>query len=206
MDAPETIMNGRCLQRRVLLLAALAASVAGCRTEPLSFKATDITDSGFGGDFELPDHTGKTRRLSDFRGKVVIVFFGFTHCPDVCPTTLSTLAEIMKRLGPDADAVRVLMITVDPARDSRELMSRYVPAFDPRFIGLIPSEEQLKQVADRFKVIYIRNQPDAAGFYSVDHTAATFVFDRENRVRLYVPHEMEIDDRIGDLRKLVAGR
>ena len=199
-------MNDKRLRRRTLLLATLAAFAAGCRTEPLSFRATDITGSGFGGDFELPDHTGTVRRLADFRGKVVIVFFGFTHCPDVCPTTLSTLAEVMKRLGPDADALQVLMITVDPERDTRDLMSRYVPAFDPRFIGLIPSESQLKQVAERFKVVYIRNRPDAAGFYPVDHTAATFVFDRENRPRLYVPHEMGIDDRISDLRKLVAGR
>lgn len=203
---PEAIMSNKRLQRRALLLAALAAFVAGCRVEPLSFKAADITGSEFGGDFELPDHMGKTRRLADFRGKVVIVFFGFTNCPDVCPTTLSTLAEVAKRLGPEADALQVLMITVDPARDSRELMSRYVPAFDPSFIGLIPSESQLKQVTERFKVIYVRNKPDVAGFYSVDHTAAAFVFDRENRVRLYVPHEMSIDDRVEDLRKLLAGR
>lgn len=194
-------------QRRALLLATLAASVAGCGAEaPLSFKAADITGSEFGGDFELPDHNGKVRRLADFRGKVIIVFFGFTHCPDVCPTTLSTLAEVMKRLGRDSDVLQVLMITVDPERDSRELMSRYVPAFHPSFIGLVPSEDQLKRVAERFKVVYIRNKPDAGGFYSVDHTAATFVFDRDNRVRLYVPHEMGIDDRIDDLRKLVAGR
>ncbi len=137
---------------------------------------------------------------------MIIVFFGFTNCPDVCPTTLSTLAEIMKRLGPDAAALQVLMITVDPERDSRDITSRYVPSFDPRFIGLVPSEEQLKQVAERFKVVYIRNKPNAAGFYSVDNTAATFVFDRESRVRLYVPHEMGIDDRIEDLRKLLTGR
>lgn len=195
------------MKRRNLITLSVAMLLTGCSAEQsLSFKATDITGSEFGGDFDLPDHTGKITRLADFRNKVVIVFFGFTNCPDVCPTTLSTLAEIMKRLGPDAAALQVLMIAVDPERDSRDIMSRYVPSFDPRFIGLVPSEEQLKRVAERFKVVYIRNKPNAAGFYSVDHTAATFVFDRENRVRLYVPHEMGIDDRIEDLRKLLAGR
>lgn len=195
------------MKRRNLITLFVAMLLTGCSAEPsLSCKATDITGSEFGGGFELPDHTGKITRLVDFRGKVVIVFFGFTNCPDVCPTTLSTLAETMKRIGPDAAALQVLMITVDPERDSRDIMSRYVPSFDPRFIGLVPSEEQLKRVAERFKVVYIRNKPSASGFYSVDHTAAAFVFDRENRVRLYVPHEMGIDDRIEDLRKLLAGR
>ena len=110
----------------------------------------------------------------------------------------------MKQLGSDADAVQVIMITVDPARDTQEIMSKYVPAFDPRFIGLLPSEEALKQVAAQFKAIYMRNKPGKEGFYTVDHTAATYVFDRQGRVRLYMPHEMSIDDRINDLRILLS--
>lgn len=194
--------------------AILALTLSACSPPPPKFKATDITGSniasGFdlpdnmGGGFELSDHNGKPRQFNEFRGKLVIVFFGFTSCPDVCPTTLHTLAQTMKQLGSDADAVQVIMITVDPARDTQEVMSKYVPAFDPRFIGLLPSEEALKQVAAQFKAFYARNKPGKEGYYTVDHTAATYVFDRRGRVRLYVPHEMSIDDRIKDLRILLS--
>lgn len=211
------MMKIPALMRLKLTAAAmLALMLSACSPPPPKFKATDITGSsiasGFdlpdnmGGGFELPDHNGKSRRFDEFRGKLVIVFFGFTSCPDVCPTTLHTLAQTMKKLGSDADAVRVIMITVDPARDTQAIMSKYVPAFDPRFIGLLPSEEALKQVTAQFKAIYVRNKPGKEGYYTVDHTAATYVFDRRGRVRLYVPHEMSIDDRIGDLRQLLNER
>ena len=198
------------------LIFLLLLTLSACSPPPPLFKATDITGSaiasGFdlpdnrGGGFELPDHTGKPRQFNEFRGKLVIVTFGFTSCPDVCPTTLQTLAETVKQLGPDADAVQVLMITVDPARDTQEIMSQYTAAFDARFIGLVPSEEALKQVAEQFKVFYVRNEPRRRGYYTVDHTAASYVFDRRGRVRLYVPHEMSIGDRISDLRRLLNER
>ena len=194
----------------------LLLTLSACSPPPPKFKATDITGSaiasGFdlpdnlGGGFELPDHNGKPRRFNEFRGKLVIVTFGFTSCPDVCPTTLQSLAQTMKQLGPEADAVQVIMITVDPARDTQEIMSQYTSAFDPRFIGLVPSEEALKQVAEQFKVFYVRNEPRRRGYYTVDHTAASYVFDRRGRARLYVPHEMGIADRISDLRRLLHER
>lgn len=138
----------------------------------------------------MPDHNGNLRRLSEFRGKLVVVFFGFTNCPDVCPTTLQTLAQATKALGPDGDAVQVIMISADPA-------------FDPRFIGLIPGEEALKQVAGQFKAFVNRNKPDAKGFYSVDHTSASYVFDRSGRARLPVPHTFSDRDWAKNLQVLL---
>lgn len=188
----------------VAMLAALSLALAACSpSPPPKFKATDITGSGIGGDFELPDHNGAIRRLAEFRGKAVVVFFGFTSCPDVCPTTLQRLAQTMKRLGPDADAVQVIMITVDPARDSKQVMSQYVTSFDSRFIGLVPGEEALRQAAGQFKVYINRNKPNADGFYTVDHTAAFFVFDRRGRIRLYVRDELSSNDLTADLRVLL---
>lgn len=201
---------------KLITAATLAIGLSACSPPPPKFIATDITGGNFaagfdlpdnmGGGFDLPDHNGKPRRFDEFRGKLVIVFFGFTSCPDVCPTTLYTLAQAMKKLGPDADAVQVIMITVDPARDTQEVMSKYVPAFDPRFIGLLPSEEALKQVAAQFKAFYAHNKLGKEGFYTVNHTAATYVFDRRGRARLYVPHEMSVDERVADLRTLLAAR
>lgn len=176
----------------------------GCSPPAPRFKATDITGSSIGGGFALPDHNGKIRRLDEFGGKLVVVFFGFTHCPDVCPTTLSTLSGAMKKLGPDADKVQVIMITVDPARDTQKLMAQYVPSFNSRFLGLVPSEEALKQVTDKYKVVYVRNKPTVTdGFYTVDHTAASYVFDRQGRIRLYVQHEASTDDWAADLHVLL---
>lgn len=171
----------------------------------MQFKATDITGSAIGGEFELTDHRGAVRRLADFRGKLVVVFFGFTNCPDVCPTTLHSLSQVTKALGPDAKSVQVMMITVDPPRDTQQIMSQYVTAFDPSFIGLIPSEEELKQVASQFKLFISKNKPNESGFYSVDHTAASFVFDRQGRIRLFIahPHDANIDDWVADLRTLL---
>ncbi len=192
--------------RRMFTLAMLCLplALAACSDPPARrFKSTDITNGPIRGDFELSDHQGNIRRLADFRGKLVVVFFGFTSCPDVCPTTLYKLSEAMKRLGKDAGAVQVLMITVDPPRDTREVVAKYVPSFDPRFIGLVPTGEQLEQVAGEFKAFVSRNQPNDAGYYTVDHTAASFVFDRRGRARLLVPHDFSGEDWAADLHALL---
>lgn len=181
----------------------LSLTFSGCSPRPSPFKATDITGSNIGGDFELPAHDGALRRLADFRGKLVVVFFGFTNCPDVCPTTLYTLAQAMKVLGAESLSVQVIMITVDPTRDTRQVLSRYVTSFDPRFIGLVPSEEALKQVAGMFKVFINRNKPNASGYYTVDHSTSSFVFDGEGRIRLLVPHTFSGQDWAADLRQLL---
>src|SRR5512137_3197996 len=139
---------------RSFLAALLAVLVAACAPEKPSFQLSDVTGSAFGRDFALTDHRGKARTLADFRGKVVVMFFGYTQCPDVCPTTLTTMAQVMKNLGSDADRVQVLFVTIDPERDTRALLAEYVPAFDPRFLGLYGDAQATERVAKEFKVIY----------------------------------------------------
>lgn len=193
--------------RAAVAIAALSLLLVACSPSRPSFKATDITGSDIAaGGFELPDHNGKLRRLDEFRGKIVVVFFGFTSCPDVCPTTLLVLAKAIRNLGPDAGAVQVIMITVDPARDTQQVMAKYVPSFDPRFIGLAPDEEALRRVAGQFKVFVNRNRPNDAGFYTVDHSASAFVFDSQGRIRLFVPHEFSSNEWAADLSALLRER
>ena len=193
---------------RVWLVSALAALVVlgGCSApSDESFRATDITGAEFARKLELTGHDGKPRTLSDFRGKVTVVFFGFTHCPDVCPTTLSKLAEVAKRLGPDADRMQVLFVTVDPERDTQEVLSRYVPAFDPRFLGLFGDLEATARTAKEFKIVYRKQEGKTADSYTVDHSSGTFIFDTEGRVRLFVRHDQPVDDLVHDLKVLLRG-
>lgn len=192
--------------RRVLavLAAVLALGLAtGCSREGPSFKTSDVTGSSFGRELALTDHTGKPRALADFRGKAVVVFFGYTQCPDVCPTTLATLAEAMKKLGPDADRVQVLFVTVDPERDTRELLASYVPAFDKRFLGLSGDAAATDRVAREFKVIYQKQPGATPGSYTVDHSAGVFIFDPQGRLRLYASHGQGPDVFAHDLRELL---
>ncbi len=166
-----------------VLSTALAACGGGSGTQ---FKNVDITGADYGKDFSLVDHAGKTRTLSDFRGKAVIVFFGYTHCPDVCPTTLAELKMAKDQLGPDAGRVQVLFVTVDPERDTRDVLARYVPAFDPSFIGLRGDPAETAKVAKDFKVFYQKVPGTRPDNYSVDHTAGSYVFDPQGRLRLFV--------------------
>jgi len=188
---------------RHLAAVALAASLLACTAGGPQFKASDITGSSFGRDFELRDPQGNTRRLADFRGKAVAVFFGYTHCPDVCPTTLAALAEAMKALGPDADRVQVLFVTVDPERDTPALLAQYVPAFDPRFLGLYGDAEATARTAREFKIIYQKVPGSSAGTYTMDHSAGTYVFDPQGRLRLYVANGQGADVFAHDLRELL---
>ncbi|MDB5840307.1 MAG: hypothetical protein JWQ23_2259 [Herminiimonas sp.] len=170
-----------------------------------SFKNTDVTGLAYGKDFKLTDHTGKVRTLADFKGKAVVLFFGFTHCPDVCPTTLAELATVMKQLGPDADKVQVLFITVDPERDTAEVLSKYVPAFDPRFLGMVGDQAATDKVAKEFKVFYQKAPGKEPGNYSIDHTAASYVFDPQGRVRLFIRHGQGAEPITHDLKILLSG-
>jgi protein SCO1/2 len=188
---------------RHLAAIALAASLLACTAGGPQFKASDISGSSFGRDFELRDPQGSTRRLADFRGKAVVVFFGYTQCPDVCPTTLASLAEAMKQLGPDADRVQVLFITVDPERDTPALLAQYVPAFDPRFLGLYGDAEATARTAKEFKIIYQKVPGSSAGTYTMDHSAGTYVFDPQGRLRLYVANGQGADVFAHDLRELL---
>ncbi|MCC7486538.1 MAG: SCO family protein [Burkholderiales bacterium] len=190
----------------MLACVLVAAALAGCERAPQKprFELTDITGASFGREFDLPDHDGRRRTLADFRGKVVTVFFGFTHCPDVCPTTLGEMAQVMRELGPDAEKVQVLFVTVDPERDTAPLLKQYVPAFHPSFIGLAGDAEATARVAKEFKVFY-QKQPLKSGGYSVDHSAGTYVFDREGRLRLFAPYGRGAAPILHDIRLLLAG-
>lgn len=192
--------------KKLLSIFALALLLVGCdklADKPASFKNTDLTGLDYAKGFSLTDHNGKPRTLADFKGKVVVVFFGFTQCPDVCPTTLAEMASAMKQLGPQADDVQVLMITVDPERDTQELLAQYVPAFDKRFLGLRGTLEQTAQAAKEFKVFYAKVPGKEPGSYTMDHTAASYVFDRNGKVRLFVRYGQGAEPLVHDLKQLL---
>jgi protein SCO1/2 len=198
-------------RRRAMVRAAAVALGAGVLAacdrvggKP-SFKATDVTGADYGRTLALTDHTGAPRTLADWKGKVVVLFFGFTQCPDVCPTTLATMADVMKRLGPAADEVQVLLVTLDPERDTPAVLAPYVGAFDPRFVALRGDPEATARAAREFKVFYQKVPGRTEKTYSIDHTAASYLLDREGRLRLYVRHQQTADDVAADIRALLAG-
>ena len=162
------------------------------------FKSTDITGADYGREIALTDHTGKARTLVDFRGKAVVVTFGFTHCPDVCPTTLADLAGAVKTLGAKADQVQVLFVTVDPERDTPAVLAKYVTAFDPRFLGMAGDLPATRKVAQEFKV-YFEKRKDG----NVDHSAQSYVIDPQGRLRLFVRHDRIAADLPQDLKTLL---
>jgi protein SCO1/2 len=180
------------------LLAAVL--LAGCDGAP-KFKSTDITGAPYGKALELSDPQGRARRLEDFRGKAVVLFFGFTHCPDVCPTTLAEMAAALKALGPDAERVQVVFVTLDPERDSGKTLADYVGAFDPRFIALRGDEAATQRVAKEFKIFYEKRKQGAS--YTIDHSAQAYVIDPQGRLRLLVRHDRIGQDLAADLRTLL---
>jgi len=192
-----------CRRKGVRTLFVLAALAAACAPEGPKFRSTDITGAEFGRSLALIGHDGKPRVLQDFRGKALVVFFGYTHCPDVCPTTLAEMAGVMKGLGKDAERVQVVMVTVDPERDTREVLAKYVPAFDPSFLGLYGDPAATRRVAKEFKIFYEKREGKAPGAYTVDHSAQSYVFDPQGRLRLFVRHERIAQDLAEDLRVLL---
>ena len=192
----------------VLVAAALALSLSACDKLPgkqaASFQNTDVTGLDYAKGFALTDHTGKPRTLADFKGKAVVVFFGYTQCPDVCPTTMAEMATVMQKLGPLADQVQVLFITLDPERDTQQLLANYVPAFDKRFLGLRGTPEQTAKTAKEFKVFYSKVPGTDPGSYTIDHTAGSYVFDRDGRLRLFIRHGQGPDPIVNDLRQLLS--
>jgi protein SCO1/2 len=187
----------------LLAVLAIGAALAGCTPDGPKFQSSDVTGANFGRNFALTDATGKPRTLADFKGKAVVIFFGYTQCPDVCPTTLAELAEVMKRLGPDADRVQVLFVTVDPERDTADLLAKYVPAFDPRFMGLRGDAAATEAVAKEFKIIYQKQPGATPGSYTMDHSAGTYIFDPQGRLRLYVSYGQGPEVFAHDLRELL---
>jgi protein SCO1 len=191
---------------RAILLAVFAAIflLAACdQKQPVVFKNTDVTGLDYAKDFALTDHTGKPRTLADFKGKVVAVFFGYTQCPDVCPTTMTELENVMKQLGPLSDKVQVLFVTIDPERDTQELLSKYVPAFDPRFLGLRGDAAATEKVAKEFRVFYQKVPGKEPGSYTMDHTAGIYVFDPQGRIRLFMRNAQDTESVVHDLKLLL---
>ena len=186
----------------VLLLAVILVA-CGDQKLPSPFHASDVSMPLAEANFKLTDHNGKQRTLADFHGKVVALFFGYTHCPDVCPTTLADLAQVMGMLGKDADKVQVLLVTVDPERDAPEMLAKYVSAFYPSFMGLYGDAEATAQAAKAFYVAY-QKQPATSG-YNVDHSVGTFLIDPQGRVRLRAPLAQRAEWLADDIRLLLAG-
>ena len=194
--------------RHFLLWLCCVLALTACekpQTPKVPFANTDITGLDYAKGFALTDHNGQPRTLADFKGKVVVVFFGYTHCPDVCPTTLSELAGIKKALGSEAERLQVIFITLDPQRDTPELMAGFVPAFDSSFLGLWGEQAVIDKVAKDFK-IFAQKVPSKDGkSYTIDHTAGSYVFDDQGRIRLFVRHGQGGDGLQKDLQRLLAG-
>lgn len=187
----------------LLSVAGVAVLSAGCTPSAPAFNGVDITGASYARDFALTDAAGKRRTLAEFRGKLVVVFFGFAQCPDVCPTTLADLAQVKKRLGSDGERIQVVFITVDPERDSPQVLASYVPAFDPSFIGLTGTSEEIAAAAREFKVFYQKVAGKTETSYTIDHTAGAYVFDREGRVRLFIRHATGAEAIAADLQRLL---
>lgn len=189
---------------RLLLLLLLTGLVSCQRTEApkLDLKGTDLSGAGLGGDFSLTDQHGVRRSLSDFRGKVVAIFFGYTHCPDVCPTTLLEYSQVAKELGKDADKLQVIFVSVDPERDTPQTLAGYVPHFGPGFVGMTGSPAELAPVMKAYKVV-ARKVPQPGGSYSVDHSAGSYLLDREGQARVYEPYGTRSGLLVHDIRQLL---
>jgi protein SCO1/2 len=192
------------MRRRTLLLLPLVL-LAACTPKPPAFRNTDLTGATFARGFELTDHDGRQRTLADFRGKAVIVFFGYTSCPDICPTTMARLAEAMKALGEDAARVQVLFITLDPERDSAERLKTFVPWFYPSFLGLRGDAAQIKAATEEFRIFGARKQVGGELGYVIDHSTGAYVFDPVGRIRLYVKDSASVGDIAADVWLLLGG-
>ena len=192
-----------------LLIAALSLVLAACgeraSAPPSPFNATDISSVEWGRDFELLDHDDKRRSLADFKGKVVMLFFGFTHCPDICPTALTDIAGVINALGDDGSRVQGLFVTVDPKRDTPPVLARYVSAFHPSFLGLHADEPTTAALAKEFKFFYGMSPAPAEGGYDVSHGSAIYVYDPQGRLRLLInTTDRTVDAMVADVRLLLS--
>ena len=180
-------MQRRCALHSIagVALTAAAGLVAGCSDSKLQFSSIDLTGADYAKDFQLPDQDGRMRSLKDFQSKVVVLFFGYTQCPDVCPTTMTELVQVKKLLGPDGDKVQGLFVTVDPDRDTPQVLKSYMANFDPGFIALRGAPDQLAATAKDFKVFYKKTEGKTPTSYGMDHSAASYVYDTKGQLRLY---------------------
>jgi protein SCO1/2 len=187
------------------LVLSLALLLSGC-SESSRFVSTDLSAVEWGKDFSLTDHKGQVRRLADFRGKAVVLFFGYTQCPDVCPTTLVTMRDALALLGEDAQRVQVLFVTLDPARDTPQLLAQYLPSFHPSFLGLLGDDNAIAALAKDFKVFYVKQPGSTPGSYSIDHSTSSYAYDPQGRLRLLLRHGEAPANIAADLKLLLAGK
>jgi protein SCO1/2 len=196
------------MHRRLALAAALLSTgLLGACDKPSSapaFKGVDITGANYARSLNLPDQNGQPRSLADFKGKVVVVFFGYTQCPDVCPTTLTELAAVKQQLGADGAKVQSLFVSVDPARDTPELLKAYMANFGPDFVGLSGTPDQTKAAAQEFKIYYAKVPGKTESSYTVDHTAGSYLFDKQGRVRVFTRYGSGAEALASDLKILLA--
>ncbi len=190
--------------RVLLALVAAALALSGCGPEAPKFKGSDVTGSAFGRDFSLVDFDGKSRTLADYRGKAVVLFFGYTQCPDVCPTTLLKYKRVRELLGADADRLQVIYVSIDPERDTAEVLRGYMPLFHPSFVGLRGDARETAAAAKAFKVVYEKVPGPTPTSYAMNHSTFAFALDREGRVRLMIPHALEAARVAEDLRALLS--
>ncbi|NLY34505.1 SCO family protein [Advenella faeciporci] len=193
-------------QKRRLLLTGLGVLplmlVACSKEKPLVVHGKDLTGASFGRDFNLQGPDGKRYTVKDFKGKALMIFFGFTQCPDVCPTALARAVEIKNLLGEDADKLQVIFITIDPERDTPEMLAAYTDAFDPSFLGLYGTLDETQTVAKEFK-IYYKKVPTGSS-YTMDHSALSYVFDTNGKLRISLPHAQSAEQCAEDIRQLLA--
>ena len=189
------------------LLASAGGLLAACQPDKPQFKAIDITGADYAQGFQLTDFNGRPRSLADYKGKVVVVFFGFTQCPDVCPTTMNEMAQVKKLLGTDGDKLQVVFISIDPERDTPEVLKAYMGSFDPSFTGLYAaSPDALAALAKDFKIYYKKVDGKTPTSYSMDHTAASYVYDPQGRLRLYARYGIGPQAMADDIRLLLKGQ
>ncbi len=194
------------LQRRSFTFGLLAvAGLAGCSPDKPAFKGVDITGADYAKDFALPDQNGQLRTLKDFAGKAVVVFFGYTQCPDVCPTTLQELQQVKRLLGADGEKLQAIFVTVDPERDTAELLKAYMESFDPSFVALRPGPEQLQALLKDFKIYAKKVDGKTATSYTMDHSAQSYIYDPQGRLRLYSRYGSGPQAMADDLRLLLKG-
>lgn len=193
----------------IKLIAACAISTAplalftACSEQKPSFASIDLTGADYAKDFELTDHNGQVRHLKDFAGKVVVIFFGYTQCPDVCPTSMAELAEIKKALGKDGERLQGLFVTVDPQRDTPEVLKGYMSNFDPTFLALYATPDKLAELAKDYKVYYKRVEGKTPTSYTMDHSAGSYVYDTKGQLRLFTRYGMGAKALTADIQQLL---
>ena len=204
-------INSVAAYARIYWLKALFISIfglflAGCSPDKPQFKSIDLTGADYAKDFVLPDQNGKTRSIKEFAGKVVVVFFGFTQCPDVCPTSMTELAGIKKSLGAEGEKLQAVFISIDPERDTPEILKAYMGNFDPMFLALRPNPEQLAATAKDFKIYYKKVEGKSPTSYSMDHSAGNYIYDTQGRLRLYSRYGSGAEGLLSDIRMLLKGK